>query len=668
MTRSPLWRVAGAVLLGSCAAVAAGIAGAAPASAQVVARPRVVLMAVPGMVWADAEHMPHLSALADHSSVGELSVKTRLTETRCAAGMLAVSAGNRTTGGATSCVVDPSTWPLLRKDNQSSRFKADVGGLGSTLQANAVRTIAVGSTAVPMLADTAGRVDTVAPSLRSALSGAQAPTGAVIALLDQGLYDVPPQQRPAARTRVDNRIAAVEQQLPRDAVFMVAGISDLSAGHAQLHVMVIHGPGWAHTTMRSSAAGRAPYVQLIDIAPTILAAEHIREPSFMVGRPMQESGDPVPSFSSFVNDDRHAVDQRTLGQHVFLTIGIAAIVMMVLAATSWARARRAARWLARLVAPAPALVFLANAFPWWRWGQPAYGAIVLFGCIVLAIATALISRRNRVAGLVLVPVFTCVLLCADQLTGANLQLSAPLGDSPLVAGRFTGMGNLDFAAMATSALLVAGIVGGSLARLPGIAAAATICAVAVVVDGTPQLGNDIGGVLALVPASLVLVAMVAQVRFTTTRVVAVVVATLVVAVGLALADYARPATDQTHVGRFVGQVLHGGAGTEVHRKLDADLASFGLTVGTFVVVAVIVLGILTRERLRRALAATPGAQVAAVAGVVVAVLGVALNDSGITIAAMAAIVGVSAFYGGGLTVPAAREPTGPAAATAGATG
>jgi hypothetical protein len=33
---------------------------------------------------------------------------------------------------------------------------------------------------------------------------------------------------------------------------------------------------------------------------------------------------------------------------------------------------------------------------------------------------------------------------------------------------------------------------------------------------------------------------------------------------------------------------------------------------------------------------------------VVAVLGVAVNDSGITIAAMAAIVGVSALYGGGL--------------------
>jgi hypothetical protein len=252
-----------------------------------------------------------------------------------------------------------------------------------------------------------------------------------------------------------------------------------------------------------------------------------------------------------------------------------------------------------------------------------------------------------------VPVFTFVALSADQFTGAHLQLSAPLGDSPLVAGRFSGMGNLDFAVMATSALLVAAIAGARLRPMQAVVVAGAVMLMAVVVDGAPPLGNDIGGVLALVPASLVLVALVAGVKVTKLRVVGVVVATIVVAVGVALVDYSRPATDQTHVGRFVGQVLHGGAGTEVRRKLDASLATFGWTIGTFVVVIGVVLAVIARKRILAALDTVSGGRAVAVAAAVVAVLGVALNDSGIVIAAMVAIVATSALYGGGL----GRRPT-----------
>jgi len=261
----------------------------------------------------------------------------------------------------------------------------------------------------------------------------------------------------------------------------------------------------------------------------------------------------------------------------------------------------------------------------------------------------LAARRSLTAALLVVPVFSFVALALDQLTGARLQLSAPLGDSPLIAGRFAGMGNLDFAVFASSALIVAGVVGGRLARTPALLSAAAIAAVAVIVDGAPQLGNDIGGVLSLLPAAIVVVALVAQVRLTRRRVAAVVVTTLVVAVLVAVADYSRPASKQTDVGRFVGQVLHGGASVEVHRKLDAALASVGLTIGTFVVGFVIVTAIVGRKRIRRARATSRGVTAAAVAVTVVGVLGTALNDSGITVAAMAAIVGVSAIYGSGLT-------------------
>jgi hypothetical protein len=621
-----------------------GVGLARPAVAQSAPHPPFVILAVPGLLWSDVETMPHLAALAAQSSVAEMSVKTSGSVTRCAAGVLAVSAGNRTRAPVADCPLKLPYPRALAYANRHSQYDARLGGLGTTLQANGIRTVTVGTVAEPMVANESRQVDVITPTIAKGIA-----QGGVVAILDPQLYDVVETQRTAARAAVDSTVAEVDRDLPPDATLMVAGISDLATGASQLHALVLHGPGWPHTELRSSAAGRAPYVQLIDVAPTILTAEGLGVPSYMVGRPMQRSGEHPPAISGYVDDNRHAVLQRTLGQHVFFTLGIAAILMMLLAVAAGRRAHRIAHGLALVIAPAPAMIFVANAFPWWRWNQIGYGAIVIVGCLVIAAATTPVRRRYRTGALIVIPIISVAVLTLDQLTGATLQLSAPLGDSPIVAGRFSGMGNIDFTILATSALLIAGIVGGLMrSRKAAVLAAGSICLLAIVVDGAPQLGNDIGGVLALVPASLVLLALVAEVTLTKLRVVAAVATTIVVAVGLALIDYARPATSQTHVGRFVGQVLHGGADTEIHRKLDAALGTFGLTIGTFVAGFAIVLGFIARHRIREALDQVPGAAAAAVSAGVVAMLGVALNDSGIVIAAMAAIIGMSAFYGGGL--------------------
>ena len=66
-------------------------------------------------------------------------------------------------------------------------------------------------------------------------------------------------------------------------------------------------------------------------------------PAVIVGRPMQQSGSTVPAISEFVDDDRHAFAQRTLGQRTFLALGIAAIVLMVLDAVAVRTARGSRR-------------------------------------------------------------------------------------------------------------------------------------------------------------------------------------------------------------------------------------------------------------------------------------------------------------------------------------
>jgi len=83
--------------------------------------------------------------------------------------------------------------------------------------------------------------------------------------------------------------------------------------------------------------------------------------------------------------------------------------------------------------------------------------------------------------------------------GSPLQFNGALGYSPEVAGRFIGFGNAGFAVFGASALFLACLVaarGGRGAR----AVALAILAGAVLLDGAPVWGADVGGVLALVPA------------------------------------------------------------------------------------------------------------------------------------------------------------------------
>jgi hypothetical protein len=117
-----------------------------------------------------------------------------------------------------------------------------------------------------------------------------------------------------------------------------------------------------------------------------------------------------------------------------------------------------------------------------------------------------------------------------------------------------------------------------------------------------------------------------------------VAAVVVAAVGLAavvgLVDYARPQDSQTHVGRFVGDVVHGRAWTTVHRKADAVFGSLATPAVTLLVAGVVLLAVVVwRREVRLPLALRPKLVPAAGAVAVLAVLGSLLNDSGIFVAA-----------------------------------
>jgi hypothetical protein len=670
---------AGIALAAALPLVAGGNATAAPVK-QV---PHVVVVGTAPLRWSDVgpAATPHLWQFADGSALGALSVKAADPVTCPDDGWLTLGAGNRATardqaGGSTTkgCPDDGLRVQQAGAGATVAGFAAaydrnlrrdddtHLGALANALQAAGQCVAAAGSPAALGAADDTGHVAAYREDARAA-----ATDGAFLRACSVVLMAADP-------TDLDAVVDDLQHTAATPTLLVVVGVGEPSGEAAHLQVALAHGPRFDGGRLVSASTRRPPFVQLVDVAPTILQARGVAASSSMIGQPWQEKPERAPladKVTALRRLDVAARHQVAAIVPFWATLVGLSVVGCVLA---WWVARRAARpdadgrapsrRLCRFAALAcawcallPATSFLVGVVSWWSAPLPllVLGLASLAGATVLTrLAVALeawIWRRRSYGLAAAVGAITFAVIALDLVTGAHLQIFTMAGYSPLVAGRFAGIGNVAFGVFAAGALLLAAGVAGVVTRreatrlTPG-AAVAIVGVVAVAVDGAPPWGSDVGGVLALVPAFGVLFWLVAGRRVSWHRIVTVVILAVAVIAALGAIDYARPAVDQTHLGRFVGELLHGGAWTVLRRKAAADLdllthSALTLLIPLLVVVAIWLVAIPGRL-LRDAFAQTAVLRPAAVALLVMGLVGAVVNDSGVVIPALAALVAVPA--------------------------
>jgi hypothetical protein len=633
-------------LLGWCTTVA---------SAATV-RPSVIVVGVPGLQWdqVTAGGTPTLWRLSHAGSVGALSIRSAATVTCPADGWLSIGAGNRVRAGHDSAVCAPlpaiegqgpgariDAYTSIASDNRSLDFGAVPGILASTVNTQDHGCVAaVGPGAALAAADRTGLLD----YLRSedATTFTSCPVTIVTA---------PTVATAAEATRADALVAGIDTQRPAGSVLLVVGLSDTDPrDRAHLHVAIAVGGPFGPGVLRSQSTRRAPYVQLMDVAPTVLQLRGLQGAPGLAaavdGQPWEHtSGEATPT--DLADADRAAGAVRAA-----LPYGVALLVVLTtlgvaLALVAWRRGRQAggAGAVLLVAAAAPVATFLANVVPWWRTGATTATVLALTAgiAVVLGGAAALLSRKAgavKAGGAVMGVTF--LVLLADVVSGSRLQMDSILGYSPLVAGRFIGFGNVAFAVFGSAALLAA--TSAVVLRRERLWVAVAVGLVAVVGDGAPMWGSDVGGVLSLVPGFAVLVLLCAGVRVSWQRALAIAGAAAAVVLGFGLLDYARPPSSQTHLGRFVGKILHGGALTVLDRKAHSDLDLLTANIATLIVPVAAAVGVWLvvrpRPRLASAYDRMPPLRYGLVALVVLALVGLVVNDSGIAIPAVAVLLAV----------------------------
>ncbi len=248
---------------------------------------------------------------------------------------------------------------------------------------------------------------------------------------------------------------------------------------------------------------------LVDIAPTILDRVGVDRPPSMEGRRFERAGgrpgSPGQRADDLVEVDQAARYRDRMVTPVALVFVVLQGVLWVVAALALTRGGRRSRALVGLAALGmlaylPA-TYLAGLVPFHDRGDGAYWVFVFAVAAALAAVARALGRRQALDPLLLVLGAVFGLLVVDMVLGAPLQLNTVFGYSPTVGGRFAGMGNLAYGQFAGAAFLLCGLLSRRLAgRSYATAAAFGVLVLAIVIDGAPIWGSDVGGVLAFVPA------------------------------------------------------------------------------------------------------------------------------------------------------------------------
>jgi hypothetical protein len=605
----------------------------------------VVVIGVDGLIWDDVtpERTPALTELAQRYPSGLLAARGADEKTSPLDAWASLSAGNRARARDLPTVSDgrdPGV-ALAQQQTRSARTGARVGSLADALGERCISA-------------EGGREATLAAATSD---GRLAPPGAACPVV---LVSTPTAEAADAEVR---------RWRDRAALLIVAGLGDseqtLQDGPAHLHVVISADrnelrplPG----RLQSGSTRRIPFVQGIDIAPTVLAAFALPPPSEMVGEPWRDDDARVFDRDAYLQADERARFMPTAVVGVVLPLVAVFVLTLVAAAVLRWRGRsrlawQVAMWNCRIVSAVPAATFLARLLPYDSWGL-----VGLWPLILALDAAILLLCRGRIA---LVGVVTAVVLTLDVLFGAPLQLHSVLGYSALVAGRFAGLGNPAFGAFAAAVLVTAMWVGGALGGAPAawdrrrrVLAIVAVGVIAVVVDGAPMLGSDVGGVLALVPAFGLLALAVAGRRIRVRTVLLAGLAAVAVLVLFALADLARAPESRTHLGRFASDLFKGEAGETFSRKAAANWALLTKSIVYLAVPPVMIalaVVVARGERwpatlaLGRAMLDRPGLRAGLGAALLTGTIGFAVNDSGVVVPAVMLLI----------VVPAAIEAAAP---------
>jgi len=421
---------------------------------------------------------------------------------------------------------------------------------------------------------------------------------------------------------------------------IIAGVDE--RGSAALRPLIIAGLG-VSGSITSASTKRAGLVDITDLAPTVTASSGRPEPPAATGRRIYLMNERRSTAELAAVDRTVRFYETVRPPLIAVYVGVQGVVYLGAYLLSRSRSRfPGVSLIARCVAALPLASYLLQ----WVIGTKdvgfvAWSALLALGVGIIGAMSGLATKDARSA-LRRILLITPAFLLVDVLLGSRLQFSGIFGSSPLLGARYHGLGNPALALLLVSLILwSSGVVKPSFPRrwLAGLVGAVWI--VASLAVGLPGLGSDLGGLVVMAFAGVLMVSVAGGLTLGW-RAVAIAGGSSVFAVAaVGLIDYLRPENSRSHLGNLVADVVHSGMAPltdVVQRKVEANVFGYGFPwTMAVIVLALGAVGVLARGGWAGALPIGSPARAGVVVAIVASFIAYSVNDSGIVVLALVAV-------------------------------